>query len=106
MRILMTAALGALSVFAMPFLDRADTGASAQVQAQVLATKPGGAPADALSRALQQRKLAKKAQASKAGQDARTKKMFQQRQSAFDQMHGLMHGNAKARNEMIRRMQK
>jgi hypothetical protein len=102
MRILMSAVLGALSVMSISFLDAADKAASAQV----LSTKPGAAPGDAFARSLQQRRQAKKAQASKAGQDVRTKMMFQQRRSAFDQMHGVMHGNAKARNEMIRRMQK
>lgn len=82
----------------MPFLDIGENGASAQV----LSTKPGAAPADAFARTLQQRKQAKKAQASKTGQDTRTKTMFQQRQSAFKQNYG----NAKTRNQIIRRMQK
>lgn len=102
MKILMTAALGALTVVSMPFLNIADTGAVAQV----LSTKPGNLPGDAFARSLQQRKQAKKTEHSKTVQDAQMKKMFQQRRSAFDQMHGIMHGNAKARNEMIRRMQK
>ena len=99
MRILIAAAaLVAFGTMSMPFVDAADS----RARAQVLSTKPGNAPADAFARSLQQRKQAKKRQASQAGAHARTKKMFQQRQSPFDQTHG----NAKVRKNIIRRMLK
>jgi hypothetical protein len=56
MRILIAAALGALSVVSIPFMDVVDDGASAQV----LSTQPGNAPADALVRVLHPRNQAKK----------------------------------------------
>ena len=56
MGILIAAALGALSVVSIPFLDVVDDGASAQV----LSTQPGNAPADALVRVLHPRNQAKK----------------------------------------------
>ena len=98
MRILIAAALGALIVVSFPFLDVVDNGASAQV----LLTQPGNAPADALARVLHQRKQAKKLGALQTNKRSRTKNLFQHRQSVFDQTYG----NKKAKNDIIRRMQK
>ena len=70
MRILIAAALGALSVVSFPFLDVVDKGASAQV----LSTQPENTPADALARALSQRKQAKKLGALQATKLSRTQK--------------------------------
>lgn len=99
MRILIAAA--ALAVFgtmSMPFVDAVDS----RARAQVLSTKPGNAPADALARTLYQRKQAKKAKTSMGGAHSRTKNMFQLRKSPFEQTFG----SAKAKNNIIRRMQK
>lgn len=98
MRILIAAALGALSVVSIPFMDVVDDGASAQV----LSTQPGNAPTDAFVRVLHQRKQAKKLGASQANKRGRTKNLFQHRQSVFYQTYG----NKKAKTDIIRRMQK
>lgn len=73
-----------------------------RLNAQVLSTKPGNAPADALFRTLHQRKHAKRAKASQGGARARTKNMFQLRKSPFEQKFG----SEKAKKNIIRRMQK
>lgn len=99
MRILIAAAALAVSgTMSMPFVDAADS----RARAQVLSTKPGNAPADALFRTLHQRKQAKKATASQGGAQARTKNKFQLRKSPFEQKFG----SEKAKKNIIRRMQK
>lgn len=109
MRFLMTAAFVGLSTMSAAFFVAANSDAHAQ-KSKASSSAPsavhGIAPAAPLARALQQREAERKRQAQRAGVNAGTKKMFQQRQSAYDQMHGLMHGNAKAKQNMIRRLQK
>ena len=100
------AAFGCLTVMSGAFLDAANNDAHAQIRqlkpTSPLAVAPGMQPADALARALQQHKQEKKLKALQAGKRARTKNMFQHRKSPFDRTYG----NAKARNDIIRRMQK
>ena len=109
MRFLMTAAFVGLSTMSAAFFVAANSDAHAQ-KSKASSSAPsavhGMAPAAPLARALQQREAERKRLAQRAGVNAGTKKMFQQRQSAYDQMHGLMHGNAKAKQNMIRRLQK
>tara|TARA_R110002072_G_scaffold19049_5_gene70756 strand:- start:951 stop:1247 length:297 start_codon:yes stop_codon:yes gene_type:complete len=98
MRFLIAAALCVLGLVSMPLVDAVDNIAGAQV----LSTKPGNAPADALARTLYERKHAKKLKASKGGAQTRTKNMFQLRKSRFDRKYG----SEKAEKDIIRRMQK
>ena len=99
MRILIAAAVVAvLGTMSLPYVDSQGN----RLNAQVLSTKPGNAPADALFRTLHERKHAKKARASQGGAQARTKNMFQLRKSPFEQKFS----SEKAKKNVIRRMQK
>ena len=109
MRCLMTAAFVGLSTTSATFFVAADSDANTQksiASSSAPSAVHGLAPAAPRARALQQREAERKRRAQRAGVNAGTKKMFQQRQSAYDQMHGLVHGNAKAKQNMIRRLQK
>lgn len=83
----------------------AQTGQPKPAASDTLATH-GMAPADALARALQQREAQRKRQALQNRQLSGAKKMFLQRQTALDQIQNRMRRDAKAKDEIIRRMQK
>jgi hypothetical protein len=111
MRFLTAAALSGLTVISVASVDAAHNSAEAQSrqlkqESPSVSVTHGMAPADALARALQQREQVRKRQARQEGAQADIKTMFQQRQSAFDQRQDLERSNTKAKNDLIRSLQK